>query len=322
MQWNIFDQQLEVLALHLGATELQALQLKTEGSSLIIKAYGSCPLPKDTLTADAIVAPDVLAKTISELVARPAFGAFTTKLVAVSIPESKSFIRVIQIPVMPKKEIENAILFEVEGYIPLPIEQVYFDWQIVRTIENHLEVLVIAAPKEFIDSYIAVLEQAGLEPAAIETESQSLQRALLPADSLQTTLVVDFDTQRTNLVMIEQGALQFTSSIPAAPRDAANTAVPAVSLAQSIAPEIQNIMQFHYDHSVQKIDSIILSGTVRGLPQLAEDLKKQLPSGEECAVLVADPLAQIPDLKKSPLQSVDVLPFTASIGLALRTLQK
>jgi Tfp pilus assembly PilM family ATPase len=110
MQWNIFDQQLEVLALHLGATELQALQLKTEGSSLIIKAYGSCPLPKDTLTADAIVAPDVLAKTISELVARPAFGAFTTKLVAVSIPESKSFIRVIQIPVMPKKEIENAIL--------------------------------------------------------------------------------------------------------------------------------------------------------------------------------------------------------------------
>lgn len=317
MGFNIFNQQLPNFALHVGATDVHAVQLKSVRGSLALQAITSKALPKDAVTADAFVKSDLLTEAINQLIAHPAVGAFTTKLAAVTIPESKSFVRVIQIPVMVESEIENAILFEVEAYIPLPIEQVYFDWQIVRTIENHFEVLVIAAPKIFIDNYLEILHKAGLQVVAIETESQSLQRALLPQKVTETVLIVDFDTHRINMVMVVEGALQFTSSIPVA------EAVIADSALGNVATEIQNIMQFHYNHSPQKISRIILSGVQAAHEGLATALLALISkSYEGTAVVVADPWTNFSHLKNQPLNQAEALSCATAIGLALRNFQK
>lgn len=316
MKLNIFDQQLPYFALHVGATDVHAVQLKSVRGALVLQAMASKVLPKDAVTADAFVKSDLLTQAINQLLVHPDMGSFTTKLVAITIPESKSFIRVIQIPIMVESEIENAILFEVEAYIPLPIEQVYFDWQIVRTIENHFEVLVIAAPKIFIDNYLEILDKAGLQVAAIETESQSLQRVLLPPHTSDTVLIVDFDTRRINMVMVVGGSLQFSSSIPIAESVAESPAL------ENIAGEIQNIMQFHYDRSAQKISSIILSGAQAAREGVASTLLAHISKTYEgTAVVVADPLVNVPHLKNKSLSQAEALSCATAIGLALRNFQ-
>jgi Tfp pilus assembly PilM family ATPase len=74
--------------------------------------------------------------------------------------------------------------------------------------------LIAAAPKEVVDKYLSVVEKAGLLPVSLEVESQSMTRSLFETSSQENVLIVDIGTDHTNLVMIEQGTLQFSSSIP------------------------------------------------------------------------------------------------------------
>jgi type IV pilus assembly protein PilM len=55
---------------------------------------------------------------------------------------------------MSESEISTAVPVEAESFIPLPIEQVYLDWQILGRKEDKQEILIIASPKEFVDKYV------------------------------------------------------------------------------------------------------------------------------------------------------------------------
>ena len=41
-------------------------------------------------------------------------------------------LRVVQLPHMGKEELNEAIQWEVEANIPLPLEEVYFDWETIK----------------------------------------------------------------------------------------------------------------------------------------------------------------------------------------------
>lgn len=173
-------------------------------------------MTKGMIVNDEFTDVDGLADLISHSLEKPQHGHFSTNRVVVALPESKSFVRIIPMQAMSEAEIANAILFEAESYIPLPMDQVYFDWQILKRRDDGIDVLVIAAAKTFVDRYITILEKANLKIAGIETESQSVARALVPPKIDEPILIADIDAFKTALVMVQNNSLQFTSSIPIA----------------------------------------------------------------------------------------------------------
>ena len=99
---------------------------------------------------------------------------------AISLPEQKSFLKTIKMPNMSPEDLEEAVYFEIENHIPLPIEDVYFDFQVVPRSSNrnngknqpdYLEVLLTAMPKKTVDSYIFCLKRIGIQPILLEVES-------------------------------------------------------------------------------------------------------------------------------------------------------
>jgi type IV pilus assembly protein PilM len=353
MHFNIFDRQLPLVGLQLNGTSLKFLQLAPHPSKVLVQSYSYSPLPKNVMVNDAINNVDTLVHLIQENLAHPSFGTLTTNRVAMSVPESKSFVRVIQVPEMSEQELEHAVIFEAEAYIPLPIDQVYFDWQIVRhRPDNTMDVIIIATPKEIVDKYIATLEKAGLHVVAVEAESQSLQRAVLDPEVLATALLVDLDAFRTNLVMVEKGNLQFTSSIPIAGNTFTERIAQALGISlqkaeavkkqvgiantpeypnmktiilpllNNLGAEIQNIIQFHYDHSTEKIERLILAGGNAKMQNLVEFLTAELKNLGTTRIEVANPWQNIKGLENPPLNPYDSLQFTSTIGLAMRALLK
>jgi type IV pilus assembly protein PilM len=291
-----------------------------------------------------------LAALIEQSLLRPQFGRITTNRVVFSLPESKSFIRVIHIPEMTDAEAENAVLFEAEAYIPLPMDQVYFDWQILGRSGGRMEVLLIASPKDFVDKYISALEKAHLKIVAIEVESQSVVRALIPAGSVDNLLIADLDAYKTALIMVIGGHLQFTSSIPIAGNAFTERIVQALSVDQikaeaikkdfgiantdeypslqsyllpvvnDLSAEIKNILKFHYEHSQAPVAKLVLSGGTAKLKHLDEFLAPTLANEQGLAVSIANPLLKL-NLTNTPnLTSYEALSFTTAIGLAMRFL--
>jgi len=128
---------------------------------------------------------------------------------------------------MKIEELKEAIYFEAENYIPLPIEDVYLDFQIVQPVYNHLDhsdVLIAALPKKTVASYVSCLKKSGLQPRALEIESLSIARALIKNElSPHPLLLIDFGANRTGLMIFSGYSLRFTRAIPVSSREFTKT---------------------------------------------------------------------------------------------------
>lgn len=347
MRFNIFEKQYQYIGLHVNAHALKALQFDHVGKKTTVKAFTNAPLPKGLMLNDAFTDHKKLSEFIKISMQSPQRGSFSTNRVIVSIPESKSFIRVMEMKAMDESLAENAIMFEAEAYIPIPMDQVYFDWQILETTGATMQVLLIASPKEYVDSFMHIIEDAGLKLCGIEVEAQSVARALVPSTITEPVLVVDMDAFKTALIMVEKGVLQFTSSVPIAgntftdklakdltvqPGEAeklkrsvgfANTVeypnlkISLMPILEDLASEIKNILKFHYDHSETHINQLLITGGGAKLQHIGDALPALLESYAPIKVTVANPLEHVPNLEHSPLTPYEALSFTTSIGLAM-----
>ena len=214
---------LEALTLHPQAFGLDIsdigikiafLEKKKQGFQL--HSFGEFSLPSGIVEKGEIKQQDELAKVLRDAVARLG-NKLPTREVVVSLPEEQAFLQVVQLPRMKKEELEHAVVFEAENYIPHSIEKVYLDFQVVRPYHNHLDhtdVLLAALPRITVDSYVTVLEKAGLTPRILEIESLSVARALVFQETSPTpVLLVDFGATRTSFVIFSGHSLRFTASI-------------------------------------------------------------------------------------------------------------
>lgn len=140
--------------------------------------------------------------------------------VIASIPETQSFLRVIDLPAMDAAEMNEAVLWEVAQHIPFGVENVYIGWQPVEVTtsvkpSDRQEVLVGAAEKRVVDSLLTLLQSLGLDVAVFELESQAIIRALISPE-LQLRkglLVIDLGGSNTNVVVHDRGTTRFTASL-------------------------------------------------------------------------------------------------------------
>src|SRR4030042_99470 len=84
-----------------------------------------------------------------------------TNKVICSLPETKAFLRIVSLPKMKEDEIKEAIKWEMEANIPLPIDQVYYDWQLlekkISKEPNKSDILVVAVARKEGDHFIEAL---------------------------------------------------------------------------------------------------------------------------------------------------------------------
>lgn len=346
MQFNFFEKQYQYVGLHINTHAIKAVQFYFKNNSTVIKGYTNAPLPKGLMQDDAFLDSTKLSEFIKLSLDNPQHGSFSTKRVIISLPESKSFVRVMEMPVMEESKAEVAIMFEAEAYIPVPMDQVYFDWRILSKTDSTMEVLLVASLKEYVDKFMHIIEDAGLKLCGIEVEAQSVSRALVPADVEEPILIVDIDALKTALIMVQNGSLQFTSSVPVAGNLFTNKIVKELNLSlpaaeklkreiglantveypnlkialtpilEDLASEIKNILKFHYDHSDSRITKVLITGGGAKLLHISDMLTPLLDQFAPIEVVVANPLEHVPNLMHSTLTPYEALSFTTAIGLA------
>ncbi len=159
---------------------------------------------------------DALVKVIKSMRDGANGKKIKTKYAAVSLPEEKSFLQVIKMPKMKKDELKSAVRFQAENYIPLPLSEVYLDFQALpRQKSGQTNVVIAAMPKKIVDSYVSCLKKAGVVPVAFELESQATRRALAKDESAEGPMVlIDFGENNTDFIVFSGNAICFASSMP------------------------------------------------------------------------------------------------------------
>jgi len=208
----------EIFGLDISDRSLKLIYLKKKGKSFALASFNHIETEPGVIEGGIIKNEEALIKIIKALLKNVKGKKITTKYVAVSLPEEKSFLQVIQMPKMTDDELKAAIIFEAENYIPLPISEVYLDFQNVIPVKDHLshnDVLIAATPKKIVNSYVAMLKKSGLVPVALEVESQAITRALVKNETSQSPIIlIDFGKSSTIFIIFAGRSIQFTCSIP------------------------------------------------------------------------------------------------------------
>ena len=371
MKFNFLSKTLPSFGLDVSGNSLKIVRLEQQAKQFRLKSYHEAFLPKGLIINDTITDIKTFDFLLKQSLDKPQYGKFDTGHVIASLPESKSFVRVIQIPQMSDSEANNAVPYEAESFIPLPIDQVYLDWQkignsprfdnpprlmpgeTIRAEAGQIEagkmnILMIASPKEFVDRYLEILDKVGLKTVALEVESQSCLRASIAAGGRETSLLVDLGSFRSSLIMVEEGNLQFTSTIPIAGNTFTESIARALGVSSNkaeeikkkvgianttqypniktellpvlynLAAEIKNILKFHGEHSTNQVGRVIIAGGSGKLKNLPEFLATQLLEAGVPKVELANPLQNLNITNSEHLDAVESLSFATAIGLAAR----
>ncbi len=347
------SKKIKAFGLDISDSSIKVMQLVYAHGRLASIPFTDSPLSEQVVNNHMIISEDRLADNILRAIA--AARKIDTKFVVCSVPEAKSFVRTLTIPKMAESEIGTALPFELEQDIPVPVDQVYLDWQIIKDGGDKLEVLAHATPKDYIDALVSSLRKAKLVPVAMELESQATARALISRDlATKSVLIVDPATKLTSFIIVDNGIIQYTSSIPIAgnaftesiSRNLGVTAPQAEKMKQelgltgdkglevrkailpildNLVDEIKNVIRFFEEHETthKSIDTILLCGGSAKLTGIAEYISDRLNLGSvrsAAKVILADPWANVAVDPKIPvpLDRLSALGYTTVIGLALR----
>ncbi|OGZ84262.1 MAG: hypothetical protein A2401_02575 [Candidatus Staskawiczbacteria bacterium RIFOXYC1_FULL_38_18] len=312
----------EIFGLDIGDFSLKIVKLKERKGKFVLASFNEAEITPGIIEGGVIKNEAALADIIKKACVAVKGEKLNTKYVVASLPEEKSFLQVIQMPEMNEKELKSAALFEVENYIPLPLGDIYVDFQKISLNEKtgRTDVLIVAMPKPIVDSYVSCIKKAGLTPFIMEPESQATARAVVnDGVTAQPLAIVGFGGDNANFIIYFGNSIRFTCSIPVSSRQITDAPV-----LDNLALQIKKYMDFYSEHFFHdspatdgKIGKVIIAGGGAGLNALSDFLSKKLSIPVETANALKNVLA---DDKTSHGAEIlkNSLPFATAIGLAER----
>jgi type IV pilus assembly protein PilM len=347
----VFRKAKSLVGLDIGSSAVKAVELKPAGKVYKVTAFGSEPVPPDSIVDGAIIDGAAVADAIRRLFDG---RGIKTKDVAASLSGNAVIVKKITLPQMTEAELAESIYWEAEQYIPFDIQDVNLDYQILDPdssgAKGTMDVLLVAAKKEKIADYTGVIAQAGRAAVVVDVDAFALQNAyeinygiepgavvvLLNAGASATNINILNGEQSVFTRDISIGgnayteALQKELNLPFEQADhlKRGAAVDGVTfedarpvlraVSENVLLEIQKTFDFFKATAASdRIDRIMVSGGA----SRAEGFSEMLSERFEAPVEAFDPFRKVVfEGKKFNVQTAaDVAPTVAvAVGLALR----
>ncbi len=136
-------------------------------------------------------------------------------MLAVSMPTDAVMHRVLTFPFRDDKSIQEAVGFELENHIPVPVADLCVDYVRVGEKDGQTEVLAIAAHNETVQKELTWLRSAGIEPRRLGLTALAYASLIrkLPEMSGGWTMLCDIGTRSTDVVLLNQGKTDVVRSL-------------------------------------------------------------------------------------------------------------
>src|SRR3989338_10303855 len=115
----------QAFGLDISDRSLKIAKLEKKGKYIKLVSFEEHDIPEGILSHGEIKKEEELAAVLADSLKKVEGKPLDTRYAVVSLPEERAFLQVIQLPLLEEKELEQAIRFEAENYIPFPIDSVY-----------------------------------------------------------------------------------------------------------------------------------------------------------------------------------------------------
>jgi len=202
----------------LGSSCLKMAQLQISAQGAELVAAGLCEVPQ-ACQNDMRRRLDFQGEQIRKLVKS---NGFKGRQAILSLPADAVFLQPVRIPIVPKGQIDQAVSAELEGKLPCPLQEAVIRHILAGTVyvegrEMH-ERIVVAVPRRDLEAYLAMAQQAGLEPVGVNIEAcavvECFARVLRRvSDESRVTLFIDIGFSSTQVVLARGQSITFARNL-------------------------------------------------------------------------------------------------------------
>ncbi|HEX9877645.1 MAG TPA: pilus assembly protein PilM [Gammaproteobacteria bacterium] len=341
-----------LIGLDITTSSVKLIELSESGRSYRVESYAAEPTPPNAINEKAIVDADAVGEAIRRAVKRSGSKA---KEVAIAISGDAAITKVIQMPgSLGENELEGQVELQADQYIPFPMEEVSFDFEVIGPSERDpdmLDVLLVATRTENVEQRQVAVEAAGLgarvvdvEAFAVENACQLLTHQMIDGGVDKLVAIVDFGASTTTYSVLQDlkvvytrdfafGGQQLTEEIMRTyglSLEDAGRAKKEGGLPSNYQPEVLDAfiddMSQQVNRSLQfflasgsgreQPDQILVCGGCANIPGVADVIGSRVGIPTE----IGDPLGQMKVSGKAKSQGVrgDATALLTAFGLALR----
>ncbi|MDE2188828.1 MAG: pilus assembly protein PilM, partial [Patescibacteria group bacterium] len=140
-------------------TSVHCLMYRHTRHGIELDRFGTKPLPKGAIEAGVILDEKAVVEAVRSLA-----NELKVTYVKASLPEERMYLFKTQVPFGTAAEIHENIALRLEENVPLPAAEAVFYFDLIRSplTNNHHTASVSVAPRKLVESYLTVLDKAGL----------------------------------------------------------------------------------------------------------------------------------------------------------------
>jgi len=204
-----------LFGLDIGFNSLKVMQSRPHGKQHQVLGYGVGGFDSSAIKDSVILKHEQIAAAIWDAFNKNLIGTINTRRVALSIPASRTYTRTMNLPVIADSELPEAVRLEAEQYIPVPLDDLYFDYQVIDRSEKGIELLAVATPKKIVDSHMELAAILGLEPVAFDTSIEAAGRLFHKQGDANDipAVLIDFGTIAADITVHDKTSI-VTGTIP------------------------------------------------------------------------------------------------------------
>ena len=297
----MFGSRKSVLAVDVGSSSVKILEVQREGQDLLLTGFARVEVAGDTNRSDAV----------SEALRR---GNFGSKRSMSSVSGKSVIVRYLTMVRMSNEELQRAVAFEAEKYIPWPIEESQVDAvslgdlpQADASAPPEMRVLLVASKKSYVTDHAQMLVDQGLSPVAIDVDALAIGQAFelhqrvtgaqAPSGGIA---LIDLGATKTCINVLAGGVTRFTREVDSGGQDMTQAVSrklaiepfeaervkcapgeKAAEVEEAITPAIADLaneltLSFDYfEHQGEgQIEAVYLSGGGSLAPSMAEHIER------------------------------------------------
>jgi type IV pilus assembly protein PilM len=233
------------IGLDVGSTAVRAAEL-AEGSPPSVVRAAQVPLAAGAVENGEVREVEAVTDALRELWTR---GGFKSRKVWMGVGNQRVVVREITLPAMPEKELRQSLGFQVQEFIPMPVDEAVLDYHLIEELEVDerpmIRLLLVAAQKAMVDVLVSSATAAKLEPMGLDLVPFAMVRAVgatgggMDLEPAGDEALVDVGAHVTNIVVHSAGETRFVRILPSGGRDITVAIAGALSVEDEVAERLK-----------------------------------------------------------------------------------
>jgi type IV pilus assembly protein PilM len=203
------------VGLDIGSSLIKAVEIDHTKEEPTIVRFGMTKLLPEAIVDGEIMDRNLVIEGIQQCLAS---GGISRKDVVTAVSGRAVIVKKVVMDKMSPDDAQEAIFWEAEQHVPFDIDDVCLDFQVLKEDvgANQMEILLVAAKKDMINTHAELVRDAGLNPMVIDVDSFAIQNAFEmtePREEGSVKGLINIGADVTNINIVQDDIPHFTRDL-------------------------------------------------------------------------------------------------------------